>query len=57
MTVRVDRLILALWAILMLAALGFMIAELVAGYPQALAMIFLMIIVSWMTGQILEGRR
>jgi hypothetical protein len=49
------NIVLCAWVVVMLAMLGGMIAGLVLGYPQVLAMIFWMIIVTWVAGQILEG--
>jgi uncharacterized membrane protein YjjP (DUF1212 family) len=49
-----ERTVLAVWLVLMLGMLGFMIALLVSGYPQGLALIFFMVITSWVAGQILE---
>lgn len=56
-TERRATVILAIWAASMLASLGLMIAELVEGHPQALALIFIMVVVSMMAGQLLEERQ
>jgi hypothetical protein len=49
------NIVLCAWAAVMLAMLGGVIAGLALGHPQVLAAIFLMIIVTWVAGQILEG--
>ncbi|HEY1705603.1 MAG TPA: hypothetical protein VGG75_38445 [Trebonia sp.] len=49
-----ERVVLPVWLVLMLGMPGFMIVMLVSGYPQGLAMIFVMVIMSWVAGQILE---
>lgn len=49
------NIVLCVWAAAMLAMLGGMIAGLVFGYPQVLAGIFWMVIVTWVSGQVLEG--
>lgn len=47
--------VLGAWLVAMLALLGVMIAGLVDGHPQYLALIFFMVIASWMFGQVLEN--